>query len=90
MRSWLITVCLVPVHHQPADAQEWKRMDGDALFVLAREKAFNGNREEAHLMLSEVLSGAEVCRCPHSAGPYICLGWSARSGPENCGTDRIG
>lgn len=68
MRSWLITVCLVLITTSLADAQEWKQLDGDALFVLAREKAFNGNREEARLMLTEVLS-----RSPKYADVRILL-----------------
>lgn len=37
-------------------AQEWKNLDVDDLFKLARETAFNGNRDEARQMLQQVLA----------------------------------
>jgi YaiO family outer membrane protein len=37
-------------------AQEWRNLDVDDLFKLARETAFNGNRDEARQMLQQVLT----------------------------------
>ncbi len=68
MRSWLSIVCAVMITTGLVHAQEWKKLDGDALFALAREKAFNGNREEARTMLLEILS-----RSPKYADVRILL-----------------
>ncbi|MFZ6010973.1 MAG: YaiO family outer membrane beta-barrel protein [Bacteroidota bacterium] len=36
-------------------AQSWGHLDSDELFQLARQKAFNGNREESRAMLRHIL-----------------------------------
>jgi YaiO family outer membrane protein len=38
-----------------AQAQSWKQLNVDELFVKARKEAFEGNREEARAMLQEIL-----------------------------------
>jgi YaiO family outer membrane protein len=68
MRRWLSVVCVVMITLGMVEAQDWKQLDGDALFALAREKAFNGSREEARAVLLEILS-----RSPKYADVRILL-----------------
>lgn len=53
--AFRITCCFVLLGCQLVSAQDWKNKPVDAIFLLAREKAFNGNREEARSMLAYVL-----------------------------------
>lgn len=55
VRSWIILLAMGPVM---AFAQDWKQLDVDELFALARKTAFADKHEEARVMLREVLERA--------------------------------
>ena len=50
-----IICCFILLGCHTLSAQEWKDKSVDDIFSLAREKAFNGNREEARTMLTYIL-----------------------------------
>lgn len=55
MKYHLITILGLFIFTFSATAQEWKSLDSDALFLEAREEAFNGKREQAREKLRFIL-----------------------------------